>query len=1062
MRKLAKKVRKRLLVELVMLVVVAGVAGVLLLVLIARLPGMAKREIEHRLPVTAEIGSTHFSWPANVILENIILRRKSDGEQVVSVDRIEASCSLRELLAGRAKLDLLLVDGVNLSLTEEDDVLLEGGGRLPEHPVRVSALSAEIRRGEGSGARDWIKLSHVAFTLEPQASGCLAVEGSGDSAALGRFRVSGILGGELLDSRLSVSVPRVRLGPGLRTVFPESVAPAWDHLAPSGEAALTAELSWGGGPPDAMAPFGLRWRFSAEGVSVRPKELPEPITDISAVVTGTADTFSIREAAGRYRSALLTCQCDSFREGGALGVKLRGAVRNLEPDAVIVGLLPADVRSEVERLRITEGQVDAEIEMRLALPNEGPGTTDWPTDFVRVALHMRDCVAMPEWFPYRLERITGGLSLGLDALTFTTPLVGWHGGGTVRVAGTIGLSDKRGGTELAVNADDLRVDAALETALAAVDDEIGEAWKSYSFADGTIDASVTIKGSLAREGKRDWSVKLSFDGCSGAYSGFPYRLRDLTGQVDITPTKISIMGLTGWHGDSTVRIAGWADTRPEHDELNLQIRGQNVKLDEDLALALEPADRKTWDDFQPAGTADIDVVASTPTRETGGADIYVAALLKNCRARVPVGDKWLPLTDVTGRFESFGDVTRLTGVSARCLGGVATVDGTLIETQELAKLQGEVTGDNFLLSDLVTLLPDEAKTQMRLLEPSGKVRIRKLNVDVIRAEGRKPDVEYTCTADLSDVRLSIPTSDDDVTESGPGEHRLTLSGVNGSVSIESPRGQPVSGMIELSKAHVLHGTMTNVVGRFRRTGPLFALEDVRGEMYGGHVEVSCSGATDLLFFTVTARATGMDVARLCRETGLTDERVWGDLEASLQLNGERVKGEGGGLTWQLSGGGAIDIDRANLGRTPLVKSIFDYKTFLLAEESVVERARAEFEIDSTRMFVEKMILSGPSLSTRGVGWVEHGDDMALDLYFYRKGRGSLLPNLPLVDLVGKGLNWAVDHIQNELVVVHVTGTLKEPKVSSAALKDLGDRFRRYVVFNVWEEEKAEAGVSSPQ
>ena len=53
MRKLATTVRRRLLVELVMLVVVAGVAGVLLLVLISRLPGMAKSEIERRLPVTA-------------------------------------------------------------------------------------------------------------------------------------------------------------------------------------------------------------------------------------------------------------------------------------------------------------------------------------------------------------------------------------------------------------------------------------------------------------------------------------------------------------------------------------------------------------------------------------------------------------------------------------------------------------------------------------------------------------------------------------------------------------------------------------------------------------------------------------------------------------------------------------------------------------------------------------------------------------------------------------------------------------------------------------------------
>ena len=39
--------------------------------------------------------------------------------------------------------------------------------------------------------------------------------------------------------------------------------------------------------------------------------------------------------------------------------------------------------------------------------------------------------------------------------------------------------------------------------------------------------------------------------------------------------------------------------------------------------------------------------------------------------------------------------------------------------------------------------------------------------------------------------------------------------------------------------------------------------------------------------------------------------------------------------------------------------------------------------------------------------------------------------------------------------MHVTGTLKNPKVSGVVLKDAGEQVRRYIIFNLWEQQKAE-------
>ena len=76
-------------------------------------------------------------------------------------------------------------------------------------------------------------------------------------------------------------------------------------------------------------------------------------------------------------------------------------------------------------------------------------------------------------------------------------------------------------------------------------------------------------------------------------------------------------------------------------------------------------------------------------------------------------------------------------------------------------------------------------------------------------------------------------------------------------------------------------------------------------------------------------------------------------------------------------------------------------------------------------------------------------DMAIDLYFYRKRRGSLLPNIPVIELIGKGLGWVVEKVQNQLVVVHAGGTLTEPEISAILLKDASEKARQYIIFNVW-------------
>ena len=1052
-RRKAKKRWRRRLIVLLVLVLVLAVIGVF--ILHGRLPHIAKGALEKAFPVLADVGSASFSWPGTITLEDVALSRSSDKSQLCSIKRVVARCRLRDLLAAQVELDSLEIEDVVVSLRRGDDSLLRGTGRVPDHPIQVKGLSAQIWRDQGAGSRPWLDLSGVAAVLQPQASGCMSIEGSGSSAAMGRFRLTGILGGHVLDSRVTAKFPRVPIGSDIRGMLPKEAADVVAKLEPAGKAELTAELFLPRERKKTGAGLDVKWRLSLSGVSLKLPQLSDRITGINATVEGTAKDFVVTDATGSYQSALLSGRAHSLPADDSVGLRIRAHARDLRPAPDIFKLLPPKVRKEVGQLHIGDGRFDLDLELRLpSLRKQSDGSPP-KADFVRADLSLRDCSATPEWFPYKLEKITGKLSIGLDKLVVTSPLVGWHGAGSIKMTGTIGVSKERAYSEVVVEAKNLGVGAGLEKAIGALGPETLKILRSYSLKGGTVDADLNIRGSLAKGAERDWAVRLSFDGCSGAYGRFPYALTGLTGQVDIGPTRVFVKNLTGWHGDATDRISGWADTRRDHNEMNIHVRGTNVLLDDDLAAALPPENRKTWDRFRPSGVADIDVVISTPTRKDAAADTRLNVLLKGCSARAPAGKKWVPLADITGRLEAFGDVVRLTGFTANCLGGRAVIDMTAIETAGLTKLRGDLTGVGLSAEKLIGLLPADAARKTSFLAPSGKVGIGKLSFDVIQRPGEKPDVQYECAGELRDARIAIPMAG---VAGGPGDAqagRLALSEISGRFDIENERGRAATGTFRLDQVRLLHGTMRNVAGKIKKTGPVFALEDVRGEMYGGRVEASFKGAADLLFFTGHARVIGMDVARLCRETGLTDERVWGNLEGAVQLSGERVVREGKKPVWRLDGSGSFQIDRANLGRTPLVRSIFSYKSFLLGAESVVEGAKLDFEINSRQLDIHKMVLSGPAVRTRGVGTVDYGKDPKLDLYFYRKRKGSLLPNLPVVELIGKGLNWVVEKVQNQIVVVHVTGTLKDPKVSGVVLKDAGEQVRRYIIFNLWEQQKAE-------
>ncbi|MDD5328219.1 MAG: hypothetical protein PHY02_10490 [Phycisphaerae bacterium] len=86
---------------------------------------------------------------------------------------------------------------------------------------------------------------------------------------------------------------------------------------------------------------------------------------------------------------------------------------------------------------------------------------------------------------------------------------------------------------------------------------------------------------------------------------FPYLLKQMTGEIDLTEKKAVLNNLQGRHGDTEVALNGWSEGFGPDCEYEIRITSDNMALDNDLFEALSAKQQKNWSAFSPSGVAAI-------------------------------------------------------------------------------------------------------------------------------------------------------------------------------------------------------------------------------------------------------------------------------------------------------------------------------------------------------------------------------------------------------------------------------------------------------------------------
>ncbi|MBI4879105.1 MAG: hypothetical protein HY812_05515 [Planctomycetes bacterium] len=150
----------------------------------------------------------------------------------------------------------------------------------------------------------------------------------------------------------------------------------------------------------------------------------------------------------------------------------------------------------------------------------------------------------------------------------------------------------------------------------------------------------------------------------GHWIGFPYRLRDLTGEISGEGALVRIRSLRGRHnGGGHAVIDGFVDARAQGTAYEVRVTGDAVPVDAELQNALEraaPGSGAVIDRFAPEGAVDIDVMACASLADE---DATVRGRVTARGGKVRLADFPLPLGNVAGAVEFDGDLYRIVGVT---------------------------------------------------------------------------------------------------------------------------------------------------------------------------------------------------------------------------------------------------------------------------------------------------------------------------------------------------------------------------------------------------------------
>jgi hypothetical protein len=818
--------------------------------------------------------------------------------------------------------------------------------------------------------------------------------------------------------RVLGEVEGLEFNPAMREGLPRDLAAELAPIAAvSGNTQLRFEVDNLAGP-DAPVRFNMVGEIT--GGRIDDERLPQPLTDVTAKMRADNHGLRIDDLRARLGAASLELSLQLEGYESTSPMVLRVAASDLLLNDRLVESLPEEslkLWRELSPTGLASGSVMLEFDGRTWRPTVS-------AEFSQLALMYRQ-------FPLRLTDGTASLKLRNDLLTMTGQA--WAGNSPVRVEAEIrNVGPEWSGWLEARSEEPMPIDDRLLAALQPIPREIAQAFNARG--------AVQLLGRMDRRaGARTpphMHVEVALSDCSLSYRHFQYPIDHVSGLLRGSDGVWSFVNLKGSQGTTQISASGgYGPDGTRGPLLNLDLRCENVTLDDTLRRALTPEGQRLWNDVRPRGEIDVLGVnvkyrPATHHFELAVDGQKIARPDETIPRTVRVEPVWFPYTvDITSGMIRYRDGTlqlsNLRGVHGKTkleAQGLCHWDSSGMWSIDLER----VNADRLQLDhDLLAALPSEAGSALAKAKFSGTLGMTgQVNLSGRSGDVSSLDADWDFSFDVEDGRLAGDTP---------------ISEIHGDLQVRGGVSQGCwfsRGEMKVDSMFVRDVQVT------RLQGPLYidaqqlliganASSDVKGlprrvtaQVFDGSLAVDGSfSLEDDGKFKIESTLEQASLAKIAQEFGSTADEISGKAYATLAMTGTTR----GKHTWR--GVGNVQLREAYLYKVPMMVAMLKLLSIRNPDATAFTSSDIEYRLQGDDVILDRIDLSGDAVTLRGRGRLF--EQRQVDLMFYTQvGRRDLQAIRPLIA-----------EASPHFLLIEVTGTIDQPNVQKTAFPVINETLR---------------------
>jgi hypothetical protein len=639
-------------------------------------------------------------------------------------------------------------------------------------------------------------------------------------------------------------------------------------------------------------------------------------------------------------------------------------------------------------------------------------------------------------FPYRLEELTGELRVNGGTVTVDS-VRGRRGPMRCTIDGVVGgLGSQPSRTDLKIEATDLPLDAGLVAALPA--------WARKEAASlHATGLARRVSATVRKAGKDpfDFRIVARVEQAAFRPDAFPYAVQDANGVFTIRPGRVILEDVHGRRGKTKVALSGQVLVGAEPPGLDLRVQGQDVDLNDELFGAVPPEAQRLWRKLSPRGCADVDLSVRHGMPEAQRPVDY-RLVLQAKGMQVCYQDFPYSLEGIAGRVVATPEGVRLEDLAARHGPAKLTVNGALVFSSAAEEADLSIRGTNVPIdAELLAAVRGSLAPLARRFRAGGSCELDLKHFRVLRplpaSEGPQVDSRPAGAAAATSRPAAQPlrwSAEGRVAFSGAtvdlGLGHKTLSGSLTGAAAQTGDVLALNADIRLDSVQVGQQRLTKLSGRLTKDprSPLMRLDDMSALAHGGRLagfaEVRLS---DPLEFGISLSVDRIRLEDLFQGgAGARGSEVRGRLVGSVELTavvGKEPRRQGSGM---------LRISEGKLYKLPVLLGLLHVLYLSLPGETAFTHGTIAYHLRNDTLIFDEIYLRGAALSIVGSGTMDMKTE-ALDLLFL-SGPPQKLPRLG-------SLTELLEGIAREVAQVHVSGTLKKPKMRTVPLRRLDQLLR---------------------